>query len=136
MDCTNSTCGNGICEPSADEYDLCPSDCTQTLPPYSQQYGDVKSCLGEDDEALLRVNGVEIPVPFTVAHFGPRVPPEGITTTVALAAPEEACDSSVEFEGVNNETAGEDGIAVFARITGCHFIDKTKHIEDKGVLSR
>ena len=42
-----NTCGNGICEPSADEFDLCLADCAAAtrngpMPPLSLQHSDTK----------------------------------------------------------------------------------------------
>ena len=36
------TCGNGLCEGSADEYDTCPLDCSSSLPLLSLQHHDTK----------------------------------------------------------------------------------------------
>ena len=88
------SCGNGICENSADEYDLCAGDCGLTqMPSFSLQHHDTKWCDDYDRLLATSTSGQSVTIPYTLAHFGTRLPPDGLTLDLARVVPQDACSS-------------------------------------------
>lgn len=62
---SGNSCGNGVCEGSADEYDTCAADCVTSrpgaLPPLTLQHSDVKCVHAR--RGTKRSDGVRVPPP-------------------------------------------------------------------------
>ena len=138
---TSASCGNGVCENSADEYDLCVTDCNadeRPLPEMSLQHSDTMWCPEDYDRFIARTSSEEVAVQYTVAHFGPPLPAAGLYLDVAKVSPNDACQSITSVDRMGGNTSGlrsphlRNGTAYLATIFSCHFIDKAIHIEGAG----
>jgi hypothetical protein len=86
------SCGNGICENSADEYDLCMQDCgVANMPSFMLQHANTMWCEDYDRLVATTVLGARISIPYTLSHFGPGLPPGGLRVDLANILPADAC---------------------------------------------
>ena len=83
------SCGNGICENSADEYDLCMQDCNMSS--FVLEHANTMWCEDYDRLVATTVLGASISIPYTLSHFGPGLPPGGLTVDLANILPADAC---------------------------------------------
>ena len=138
---TSASCGNGVCENSADEYDLCASDCSDSerpLPDLALQHSDTMWCPEDYDRFTARTSSEQATIQYTVAHFGPPLPAAGLYLDVAKVSPNDACNSitSVDRKGGNASALRpahlRNGTAYISTIFSCHFIDKSLNMESAG----
>lgn len=82
-------CGNGVCEPSFDEYSTCAADCEAfgaQLPLIADQWNDMSWCGDEFDTFdAVASNGERRAVQFTTAHFGRRIPLHALAYRLGVA---------------------------------------------------
>lgn len=107
---STNTCGNGICEPSADEYRLCSADCSPEtragpLPPPKQQYSDTKWCPTFDRlRATSAATNQTTSLQYTVSHIGPPLPADGLVLTLARSNPFDACTALTSVTSMDSGT--------------------------------
>lgn len=74
-----------------DEYDTCPMDCQQALPPFDEQFSDRKWCAQYDTLTADAGGGDSMEIEYTLAHFGTKLPETGLSLPVATVSPGDAC---------------------------------------------
>lgn len=74
-----------------DEYDTCPMDCQQELPPFDEQFSDRKWCAQYDTLTADAGGGDSMEIEYTLAHFGTKLPETGLSLPLATVSPGDAC---------------------------------------------
>ncbi|KAL3922908.1 MAG: hypothetical protein SGPRY_004391, partial [Prymnesium sp.] len=140
-------CGNGICEPGVhDEYDTCPMDCQQELPPFDEQFSDRKWCAQYDTLTADAGGGDSMEIEYTLAHFGTKLPETGLSLPLATVSPGDACGpitsvmqsspfhlaSLAALTDLAGMPVAVPDFAALVTIYSCHFLDKALHVENIG----
>ena len=92
----------------------------------------------EDYDRLTATNssGDSTTIPYTVAHYGPRLPVDGLRLDLAITQPYDACAAltSVSRGGDISALGGGpvDGSAFLSSVRTCEFIYKAMHAEQFG----
>lgn len=79
-------------------------------------------------------------MPYTVSHYGPAIPTEGMTLDLAISNPYDACatiesvtrGANMSAVAIANHGQQLQGTAFLSSIYSCHFIYKTVHAEAAG----
>ena len=88
-------------------------------------------CPTYDELTARTLTGETMSMSYTVAHYGPGIPEDGITTSLAITHPEDACSDITSLTVGPNVTSMVEhpseiaGVAFLSSIYICHFVNKT-----------